>query len=102
MFVWEVLVRLQRLVLLSYAIEHDVKIEDLVPEAIQGNFHLEEYAAFKSAYPEVYERFFQNLEDTILSFTKDMSLEDMELLFKKIRDPKIMQEKIDALAALGK
>ncbi len=95
----EILCSLQRLVLLSYGIEHDVKIADLVPEAIQWNFHLREYVALKNKYPEIYEVFFQDIEDIISQFTKNTSLKEAEALFLQLRDPERMEEKIQALAS---
>ena len=96
----EILCPLQRLVLMSYVIENGLKVETIVPEAVQWNFHLEEYAALKEKYPKVYELFFQDMEDIILQFNKNLSLKDMEKLFHQLRDPAVLDAKIEALTYL--
>lgn len=96
----EILCPLQRLVWVSYGIENELKVEDLVPEAIQWSFHLEEYLPLKQKYPEMYALFFQDMEDIILQFTKDLPLKEMEKLFHQLRDPDVLDAKIEALTYL--
>jgi hypothetical protein len=100
MFKAEILCPLQRLVWMSYVIENELKVKDMLPESVVWGFHLEEYAALNQKYPEMYELFFQDMEDLILQFNKNPSLKEMEDLFHQLRDPATIEAKIDALAHL--